>query len=88
MSATRNPLVDVVEAVAEVEGVEPQELEYTLYEHVCPEAIQGLVEGDYEDWELTFRIPGHEVCLRADDGVYVDGEYVRALDGGRSGRVR
>ena len=87
MSAARSPLVQVVEAVAEAEGVEPHELEYTLYEHVYPEAIQGLVEEGYEDWELTFRVPGHDVCVRAHDGVYVDGEYVRALEGGRSERV-
>ena len=87
MSPARSSLFDVVEAIAQVEGVEPDELDYALHEHVYTDAIGRLVEGDYEDWVLTFRVPGHEVCLRGDDGVYVDGEYVRPFGDGPSERV-
>lgn len=87
MSPTRHPLIPVVEAIAEVEGVDPLELGYSLHEHVDTDAIQGLVEGGYEGWELAFQVPGHDVVLRADDGVYVDGGYVRPLGSARSRRV-
>lgn len=87
MSSTRHPLIPVVEAIAEVEGVDPLDLGYSLHEHVDTDAIQGLVEGGYEGWELSFQVPGHDVVLRDDDGVYVDGEYVRPLGSAQSSRV-
>lgn len=80
MTADQDILLDVVEALAEVEGVEPHELEYTLHEHVYTEAIRGLVEGEYAGWELTFQVPGHEVSLREDREIYVDGTLVRERD--------
>lgn len=76
-------LLSVVEGIAEAEGVEPHDLEYALHDHVYTEALRGLVEGGYDDWELSFGVPGHEVTLRADDGVYVDGERRRALEDDR-----
>ena len=87
MNPPERPVFRVVAAIAEVEGVEPDELEYTLHEHVHTGAIRGLVAGGYEQWELTFQVPGHVVSVRADDGVYVDGERVRPLGPGQSGRV-
>lgn len=87
MSPHRDPLLSVVEALAEVEDVDVNELEYTLHEHVYTEAIRGLVEGEYAEWELTFQVPDHEVILRAGEGVYVDGELLRELDGDRFEQV-
>jgi hypothetical protein len=76
-------LLSVVGAVAEAEGVEPHELDYALHDHVYTEALRGLVVGGYDDWELSFEVPGHEVTLRADDGIYVDGDRQRTLDDDR-----
>jgi hypothetical protein len=78
--ADRDVLLGVVAAVAEVEGVEIHELGYALHDHVYTGAIRGLLEGGYDDWELTFRVPGHEVTVRAGGAVYVDGDLVRELD--------
>lgn len=80
MNADRDLVLAVVEAIADVEGVAPHELEYTLHEHVSPEAIRGLAEGGYTGWELTFRVPDHEVTVRADGSVYVDGELIDGTD--------
>jgi hypothetical protein len=79
-------VTEVVEAIAEAEGIEPQELEYSLYQYVDPEAIEGLVEMDDTEWELTFSVPDHEVTVSSNGGIRVDGELVRQLDTARSGR--
>lgn len=72
----RDVLLHVVQAIAEVEGVEVHELEYALHDHIYSGAIRGLLEGEYNGWELTFEVPGHEVTVRAGGEVYVDGELV------------
>ena len=83
MTRPPGPVVEVVHAIAEAEGVEPHELEYRLHDHVDTEALRGLVEGNYEDWALRFRVPGHHVCVRGGDAVYVDDERVRPIGNGR-----
>ena len=86
MSSDRDLVLVVIEALAEVEDAAPHELGYTLHEHVSPEAIRGLAEGGYDGWELTFTVPDHEVTVRADGSVYVDGEPIEGDDGDRSRR--
>lgn len=80
MNPDRDVLLSVVEAVAEAEGVEVHELEYALHDHVYTGAIRGLLEGSYDGWELTFRVPDHEVIVRAGGEVYVDGDLAKDLE--------
>lgn len=79
-------VTDVVGAIAEAEGIEAHELEYSLYQYVDPEAIEGLVGMDDAEWELTFSVPDHEVTLSSDGGIRIDGDLVRHLDTAHSGR--
>lgn len=82
MSDDRDTLLLVVEAIAEAEAVDVHDLEYALHDHVYTESIRRLANGEYSDWELAFEVPDHEVRVRADDGVYVDGERRREFDDG------
>lgn len=79
MTDDPGPVMLVVEAIAEAEGVDVQELDYALHDHVYTDSIRRLTRGKYTDWELAFEVPDHEVRIRADDGVYVDGERRRAF---------
>ena len=80
MTADEDVLLTVVEAIAAVEGVEVHELEYALHDHVYTGALRGLVEGGYDGWELTFQVPGHEVTVRADGEIRVDGDLADRFD--------
>ncbi|WP_424018416.1 HalOD1 output domain-containing protein [Halorientalis pallida] len=73
-------VVELVRAVAAVEGVEPHELDYSLYDYVDTEAIRSLAAFDRENWSLTFEIPDHEVTLTGTGEIRVDGEVRRQLD--------
>ena len=62
----------IVEAVADAEGVEPAELDFTLYEHVEPDAIELLAANETATWTLTFELPNHDVTVTSDGRVLVD----------------
>lgn len=70
----------VIEALAAVEGVDPNELEYSLYDHVETDALRILVMSDHTDWELSFRVPDHTVEVHGDGRILIDGVVVRDLN--------
>lgn len=54
--------VAVAETLAEVEGVDPTELDFALYEYVDPDVFDRL--GNRETpWQLSFRVDGREVSV-------------------------
>jgi len=84
MSGADDRVLDIVRAVAVVEGVEPHELEFSLHTHVDTDAIQSLTTGDTENWELTFEVPDHVVTIDGSGAIRVDGDTVRQSDGIRA----
>lgn len=64
---------DVLAAIAKAEGVEPDDLELVLENHVACDAISTLTQHRDGDWQLSFEVPGHEVTLTSDGNVVVDG---------------
>jgi len=71
---TENVLApEIVEAVADAEGDEPAELDFTLYEHVEPGAIELLAANETATRTLTFQLPNHDVTVTSDGRVLVDG---------------
>ncbi|WP_170938327.1 MULTISPECIES: HalOD1 output domain-containing protein [unclassified Halorubrum] len=62
----------IVESVADAEGVEPAELDFTLYEYVEPDAIELLAANEAATWTLTFELPKHDVTVTSDGRVLVD----------------
>jgi hypothetical protein len=73
-------LEHVVGALAEVEGRAPPDIDYSLYEHIEPDALVTLVESEHADWQLTFSVPGHTVEVRGSGQILVDGTVVRELE--------
>jgi hypothetical protein len=80
MTSRTELLHHVVEALAEVEGVEPHEFEYSLYDYVETDALRILSTSDHTDWELSFRVPDHSVEVRGDGRILIDGVVVRDLN--------
>lgn len=78
---------EIVEALAEADGVSPHDLEYTLYEYIDAEALETLVTSDHRDWELTFQVPGHSVTVRGGERILIDEEAVRDPNGRSFERV-
>ena len=65
-------IVDIAVALAEEEGVPPNELEYTLHDYIATEALIRLIEDSKSDWKLTFQVPDHQVTVTGDGAISVD----------------
>jgi len=66
--------IAVVEAVAEAEGVEPVELQSTLYEVVDPDALDRLfTDREREEFagRVVFELGAHEVTVQSNGDVLV-----------------
>ncbi|WP_121823112.1 HalOD1 output domain-containing protein [Halostella salina] len=74
MTRDRRVVLEVLEALAAAEGVEPHELDYSLQEHVDTDSLERLAEMEDAEWTLTFSVPDHEVTVDSDGGILVDGE--------------
>lgn len=63
----------IVEAVASVKGVDPDELDTALYESVDPDALDALYrhaqDQDDPSWSFALTVEGVEVVVRSDGSV-------------------
>lgn len=76
MTHTDRILFTIVQALAEADGVTPEELEYTLADHISPDVLERIVAEGYS-CELSFHVPGHQVTVTGDGQVFVDGVRYR-----------
>jgi len=65
--------LSIVEALADAEGVEPGDLDYTLEAHIDTDALAQLASHSSASWTLSFEVPDHEVTVEGDGRVLVDG---------------
>lgn len=72
-----NIVVALVQAIAEVEEVEPRQLEFSLAEYIDPDVLVKLDDMDSNFWEATFRVADHEVTLSHRGAIFIDGDVVR-----------
>jgi hypothetical protein len=70
----------IVVALAEIKGVEPANLDITLYDHVSTDAIEELVDHESNSWSVEFETPTHTVEVTGDEKIYIDGTLVRPID--------
>lgn len=64
----------ILEAVAEVEGIDSESLDMCLHRNVSTDAIQGLVAHESNAWRLQFETENHVVELTGNNKILVDGE--------------
>lgn len=79
MTKRHEVITHVVEAIAEAEGCAPQELEYSLHDHIDAEALLALATAEHDDWQLLFHVPEHTVAVRGNGQILVDGAVRREL---------
>ena len=71
MTGTDKPLsVTVVEAVADREGVTPEQLEEPLYGSVNPEALDSLFRAS--TGHVTFEYRGHTITVHSSGAVELE----------------
>lgn len=67
-------VMEIAEAVAESEGVDITELDYTLHDYIDADALVMLASHDTASWTLTFELPNHDITVTSDGVVLVDDE--------------
>ena len=67
-------LKQIAEAIADVESVEPHELDVSIENHVSTDAMRDLASHDSDSWRLQFETPRHVVEVTGTERVLVDGE--------------
>lgn len=65
------PSIAVVEAISAAEGVEPAELDGSLYDSVDPDALDDLFSGERTNGQVVFEVFDYVVTVRADGDVRV-----------------
>lgn len=63
----------IISAIADAEGKQPDELTYAVEEYVDTDAIRLLEKHDSTSWTLEFDLPTHTVQVTGQGGVSVDG---------------
>lgn len=68
--------VDVIRAVAQIEGIAPNDLDFELHEYIHTDALELLESDGRGPWELSFEVPGHEITVQSNRTIIVDGQIV------------
>lgn len=63
----------VLDAIADVDGIDPSEFDTPLYSAIDPDALDCLLEAG-ADVTVTFEYEGHTVTASGDGQIVVDGE--------------
>ena len=73
---TRSLPVAVVDAAADARGVDPEDLDYALADHIDTTALRELSTHDGASWTLSFELPEQNVTVTSDGLILVDGDPV------------
>ncbi|WP_254838980.1 HalOD1 output domain-containing protein [Natronomonas marina] len=68
----------IIQAIAEAEGREADDLAVVLQDHVDTDAIRLLAAHPSDSWTLQFELPDHTVRVTGDDEIFVDETRQRA----------
>lgn len=65
--------IEVVECIAQHEGVDPLDLDFALEEYIDTDALEALAGKPHSEWSLRFTVNGHTVEIDSEAGIVVDG---------------
>lgn len=71
----------LAEAIADVEGVDPVELDFQLYHELDVDALDALVLRSGSAVSVRTTVAGHEVTIHDADRIEVDGRTFPAAGG-------
>ncbi|MUW14884.1 hypothetical protein GJ633_09570 [Halorubrum sp. CBA1125] len=69
-------LDQISEGIADVEGVDPADLDISLQRYISTDAIQDLVHHESNAWRLQFETPNHVVEVTGADKILIDGTQI------------
>lgn len=68
----RPPSVAIIEAISALQGVEPSELDFNLFESIDPDALDAIFVKKVEDnISAQFRVGDHFVTIGSDGSISV-----------------
>ena len=67
-----SPVLAIIEALSENEGLEPTELEYTLQDYIDGDVLESLMTNSKTDWTFRFRVADHAVTVDSNGTVAVE----------------
>lgn len=65
---------NIIEAIADSNGVKPRNLDIVLYDHIDLEAVEQLHENSSSTWKLEFELPKNSVTVNSDGDIHIDGQ--------------
>ena len=71
----------IITAIAEAEGVDPMDLEYSIYEYIDLDAVEALLEGARGPTLLEFSVDDHTVTAHSNGTITVDDTHFQWHDG-------
>ncbi|MUW13731.1 hypothetical protein GJ633_02960 [Halorubrum sp. CBA1125] len=69
-------LDQISEGIADVEGIDPVDLDISLQRYISTDAIQDLVNHESNAWRLQFETPNHVVEVTGADKILIDGTQI------------
>lgn len=66
---SQSVVTNIVTTIAEQKDCEPTDLEYTLSDHIDPNAVEQLADHETATWTLAFDLPERTVVVRSDETV-------------------
>lgn len=66
---------EIVEAIAEEEGDDPTDLDFSLQDHIDTDALRLLKKHNSSAWTLMFEVENYEVTLTGDGLVQVNSSH-------------
>lgn len=72
-----NPLsISIIQAISVRENKDPNDLDYTLNDHIDPDILDRLQSNGPRKWSLDFLLDSHHVSVNQDGRIIVDGKTV------------
>lgn len=69
---TESVITTIRDNIADAKGVEPSNLDLTLYDHIDVDSVARLVDDEKGSWSLAFDIPEYTVTVWDDGSVLVE----------------
>lgn len=74
MNRSESLSIAIVEAIADAEGVDATDLEFSLGSYVDTDALDAFVRGTDADWQVRLTVAGHTVTVGSQQPLSVDGD--------------
>lgn len=70
---TEDVITEIVDAIAEANRMEAEELDFRLYDYIDPDVLVELASMERGQWEFTFQVEDHYIRFTHEGRLFVDG---------------